>query len=198
MSEEKNNAGVRFGVESVHYAIYNEENDMYDTPKPIPGAAKLTLTPVGSSNTEYLDDMPYETFDTNGGYTISFEGGYITDEMKVDILGYKKDVNGVVYEPTEAKPPYVALLWLFSGSKIEKAGLLYKTKFTRPSEEGNTKTDTVNPDHDSISGAAIGKKIEVGGKAENVVKASCVSSIEKKTVFDNWFKKVYVIGESIA
>lgn len=198
MPDTNKPAGVRFGVKSVHYAILDETAGTYGTPKPIPGAAKLTLSPVGSSNTAYYDDMPYETFDTNGGYNVSFEGAYLTDDMKVDLLGYKKDANGVVYEPTDAKPPYIALLWLFEGSKMDKAGLLYKVKFTRPSEEGNTKTDTVNPDNDTISGAAVGKDIEIGGKKENVVKASCLSTIDKAAVFANWFKKVYTIGETIA
>ena len=40
---------VKYGLKNVHYAVITENNGetTYDTPKPIPGAVNLTLSPRG-------------------------------------------------------------------------------------------------------------------------------------------------------
>ncbi|WP_028263940.1 major tail protein [Atopobium fossor] len=197
MAEDKN-AGVRFGVKNVYYAIYKEDTGVYDTPKPIPGAIKLTLTPEGSESTFYADDVAYASFSTNGGYSVELEDAYITDEMRRDILGEVQDKNKVQIEVADAKPNTIALMWEFSGSKIAKRGLLYKVTFSRATEEGNTKTDSTTPDTNTMSGKAITTKQTISSVKRDVVKASVTDETATKAIFGKWFEKVYLPDSNAA
>ena len=189
---------VRFGVKNVHYAVLNEKTGAYDTPKPIPGAVKLTLTPEGNESTFYADDIPYVSFTTNAGYSISFDDAYITEEMRRDLFGEVQDKNKVQIETSDAKPATVALMWEFDGSKISKRGLLYKTTFSRPSEEGNTKTDSTTPDTHTLSGKAIPSTQTIGSAKRDVVKASVTNEEATANIYNKWFEKVYIPDSTVA
>lgn len=186
------NAGVRFGIKNVHYAVLNEKTNEYGTPKPIPGAVKLTLTPEGNESTFYADDTPYVSFTTNAGYSLSFDGAYITDEMRRDLLGELQDKNKVQIEASDAKPAIVAFMWEFDGTKIAKRGLLYKVTCSRPSEEGNTKTDSTTPDTHTLTGKATPSKQTINNVKRDVVKASVTNEEATAAIFNKWFEKVYI------
>lgn len=194
---EATNTGVRYGISNIHYAILDESTGTHGSYKAIPGAAKLTLTPKGSSNTVYYDNVPFEAFEANGGYDVSLELANVPDEALIDLLGYKKDSNGAIYEPASVKPIYAALAWQFDGSKVLKRGELLKVKFSRPTEEGNTKTDSVNPDNTTLPGAALVHELTINSAKENVVKASATDQGAQHKAFDKWFDKVYLPGSTI-
>ena len=105
MSDSK---GVRFGISNAHYALYTEGADgvlgTYATPVPMKGATALTLTPQGNTWTFYADNIAYETGSSNTGYEVSVTIAVLGDQAKIDLLGYKADSSGVVYEPAEAQP----------------------------------------------------------------------------------------------
>lgn len=197
MAEDKN-TGVRYGISDIHYALLNEDDGTYGNLKAVPGAAKLTLTPKGNSNTVYYDNVPFESFEANGGYDLSLELANLPDDVLVDLLGYKRDINGVIYEPVNVKPVYAAFLWQFDGSKIDKRGELFKVKFARPTEEANTKTDTVNPDNTTLTGSALAHEVTIGSVKESIVKASANNSGEQHKAFDAWFTKVYLPGTTLS
>lgn len=195
MSDSK---GVRYGISNAHYALYTEGTGgaigTYATPVPMPGATTLTLTPQGNTWTFYADDIAYETGSSNTGYELSVTIAVFGDQAKVDLLGYETDDNGVVYEPADAEPKSCAFLWEFGGSKVKKRGLLYNVKFTRPTMTGNTKTDSVDPDTDEITGVAIGRDLTIDNATVNVIKASVTNETATATQFNGWFNAVYVIG----
>lgn len=195
MSDSK---GVRFGISNAHYALYTEGTGgalgTYATPVAMPGATALTLTPQGNTWTFYADDIAYETGSSNTGYEVSLTIAVMGDQAKIDLLGYAADDNGVVYEPANAEPASAALLWEFGGSKVKKRGLLYDVKFTRPTMTGNTKTDSVDPDTDELTGVAIGRDITIGGVVTNVIKASVTNETATASQFADWFEAVYIVG----
>lgn len=195
MSDSK---GVRFGISNAHYALYTEGDNgalgTYATPVPMKGATQLTLTPQGETWTFYADDIAYETGSSNTGYELSITIAVFGDQAKIDLLGYKTDANGVVYEPADAEPASAAFLWEFGGSKVKKRGLLYDVKLNRPTMSGNTKTESVDPDTDEITGVAIGRDLTIGGQTVNVIKASVTDALATKTQFDGWFGSVYIVG----
>lgn len=193
MSDSK---GVRFGVSNVHYALYTEgtgnEAGTYAAPVAMPGCTAITLTPQGNTWTFYADNIAYEAGTSNTGYEVSLTIAVVGDQAKIDLLGFKADSNGVVYEPADNKPGDAALLWEFDGSKVKKRGLLYSVKFARPTESAQTKTESIEPDTDELTGTAIGRDFTIGTKKENVIKASVTDETSTKTQFDGWFSAVYV------
>lgn len=195
MSDSK---GVRFGISNAHYALYTEGVDgalgTYATPVPMKGATQLTLTPQGNTWTLYADDIAYETGSSNTGYELSVTIAVFGDQAKIDLLGYETDENGVVYESAKAEPASAAFLWEFGGSKVRKRGLLYNVKFNRPTETGNTKADSVDPDTDEITGVAIGRDLTINGETVNVIKASVTNETATASQFANWFDAVYIVG----
>lgn len=195
MSDSK---GVRFGVSNVHYAKYTDGTGgaagTYDTPVPMPGCTAITLTPQGSTWTFYADNIAYETGSSNTGYEVSLTIAVVGDQAKVDLLGYAIDSNGVLYESATDEPGDVALLWEFDGSKVKKRGLLYSVKFNRPTTTGNTKTDSVDPDTDEMTGVAIGRDLTIDNATVNVIKASVTNETATATQFNGWFNAVYIVG----
>lgn len=195
MSDSK---GVRYGISNAHYALYTEGTGQaagtYATPVAMPGATQLTLTPQGNTWTFYADNIAYETGSSNTGYEVSVTIAVVGDQAKIDLLGYAADSNGVVYEAADAEPKSCAFLWQFDGSKVKKRGLLYNVKFNRPTETGNTKTDSVDPDTDELTGVAIGRDLTIDNATVNVIKASCTDEVTTKTQFDGWFNAVYIVG----
>lgn len=195
MSDSK---GVRYGISNAHYALYTEGTGgalgTYAKPVPMKGATALTLKPQGNTWTFYADDIAYETGSSNTGYEISLTIAVFGDQAKVDLLGYAADENGVVYEAADAESSSCAFLWEFGGSKVKKRGLLYNVKFNRPTETGNTKTDSIDPDTDEIPGVAIGRDITIGGEVVNVIKASVTNETATAERFADWFDDVYIVG----
>lgn len=195
MSDSK---GVRYGISNAHYALYTDGQGSalgtYATPVAMPGATQLTLTPQGNTWTFYADNIAYETGSSNTGYEVSLTIAVIGDQAKIDLLGYAADSNGVVYEAADSEPKSCAFLWEFDGSKVKKRGLLYNVKFNRPTETGNTKTDSVDPDTDELTGVAIGRDITVGGEVKNIIKASTTNETATASQFADWFDAVYIIG----
>lgn len=195
MSDSK---GVRYGISNAHYALYTEGSGStagtYATPVAMPGATQLTLTPQGETWTFYADNIAYETGSSNTGYEVSLTIAVFGDQAKIDLLGYETDSNGVVYEPADAEPKSCALLWQFDGSKVKKRGLLYNVKFNRPTMTGNTKTESVDPDTDELTGVAIGRDLTINNETVNVIKASVTNETATATQFNGWFSAVYIVG----
>ena len=195
MSDSK---GVRYGISNAHYALYTEGSGStagtYATPVAMPGATQLTLTPQGDTWTFYADNIAYETGSSNTGYEVSLTIAVFGDQAKIDLLGYETDSNGVVYEPADAEPKSCALLWQFDGSKVKKRGLLYNVKFNRPTMTGNTKTESVDPDTDELTGVAIGRDLTINNDTVNVIKASVTNETATATQFNGWFSAVYIVG----
>ena len=62
---------VKFGLKNVHYALLtvSEEGAVsFGAPVPIPGAASMSLSPQGETETFYADDIAYYVSTANNGY----------------------------------------------------------------------------------------------------------------------------------
>ena len=179
---------VRFGIKNAHYAVWNKENSSYDTPVAIPGSVKLSLDAKGNSSTFYADDIAYEQFSTNGGYTGSFQVAVVEDKLLKDLLGYLTTTNGVVVEDAAAKQASFALLFEVEGNEANVRFALFNCKLSRPSTENNTTTDDTTPDTSTLDITCIGRTFE----GHNIVKGHCEMSDTTKSTFDGWFNTVVV------
>lgn len=177
---------VRFGIRNAHYAVFDETSGTYGTPKAIPGAVQLTTEANGNSSNFYADDIVYETFNKNAGYTGSLQIAVAEDELLEDLLGYVKAENGVVYEDANAKQASFALLFEVEGNQKNTRFAFYNCKLSRPSTEANTTTDETTPDTSTLDITMIGR--DMNGK--NVVKGHLEYSEQDADTFNGWFDGV--------
>jgi len=144
---------IKFGLKNVHYAVVTETDGAitYDTPKRIPGAVNLTLDAAGESVQFYADDSVYFEEHTNDGYTGSLEMALIPDEFRVDVLGDELDANGALIENKDAKAKHFALMFEFDGDAKKMRHVLYYVLASRPSISGSTKTNTKEPQTETMN-----------------------------------------------
>ena len=148
---------VKFGLKNVHYAVITETvtngevSITYGIPVAIPGAVNLTLDAAGESVQFYADDSVYFEENTNDGYTGSLEMALIPDEFRVDVLGDELDANDALIENKDAKAKHFALMFEFDGDAKKMRHVLYYVLASRPSVSGSTRTNTKEPQTETMN-----------------------------------------------
>lgn len=192
------NNKVEFGLKNVHYALFDPSTSTYGTPKPWRGAVSLTTEPQGDSSKFFADDVAYYVTDTNSGESGTIEAALATDDVKIDLLGYERDSNGVLFEATDAVKPTFALLFEVSGDANKRRGAFYNCTLKRPSETHNTQGETTEVDTNSFDIDMIGRDITVSGETKNVIKSSVDNAGETHAAYDAWFTQVVEPGATLA
>lgn len=183
---------VRYGLTNVHYAkatIAADGTATYSTPVLWPGAVNLTLDPEGDTSKFYADNIAYAQFAANAGYSGSFESALIPESFKMDIMGWKKDTNGVLYEDTGAHVEHFALLFQFEGDANSTRHVIYNCVAARPNVEGGTTEDSIEAKTETVDITA--GAIKVAALDTTIAKASLDYSEETKTTYNGWFGAVY-------
>lgn len=192
MATESNK--VRYGLSKVHYAIWDEDQKKYGTPKAMPGAVNITFEPQGSQSNFYADNVVYYVSNPTATDSGSLEIADMSDQMMVDLLGYVKDSNGVVREATNAKHPTFALLYQIEGDGNTLRGVRYNVTLNRPTDGAQTTQESVTPNTKTLDYTAAGRDFVIGQNTENILKAHVTDVGETHTTFDNWFTSVYVFA----
>ena len=181
---------VKFGLKKVHYAKATIDESTgtasYGTPVPWPGAVNLALEAQGETTKFRADDINYFVSQGNDGYQGDLESAKIPESFLVDIMGYIKHTDGLVYEDVEAQPSPFALLFEFNGDKNHTRHVLYNCTATRPATASKTTEASITPVTDTvqITTAAIYNSV----LAKNIAKASCA---EDDTPYASFFSAVY-------
>lgn len=179
-STEKNK--VVFGLKNVHvWPILSTD----DTGKPtygavinMPGATEMKGDPEGSSDPFYADDGVYYQGTSNTGYSGSFTFANVPDEFKQQVLGETVDKNGAIIETADAQPKEFAIAFEFKGDKKKTRHLFYRCTATRPSINGKTQEDKVDPQTEELSYTAIPRLDNERVRAK---------VYEGSTAYDEWF-----------
>ncbi|MGE4213775.1 MAG: major tail protein [Anaerotignaceae bacterium] len=175
---------VKFGLKSVHYAVITVGEDgsfTYAAPVAIPGAVNLSLSPLGDKGEFFADDGLYFNTTPNLGYEGNLEVALVTDGFKKDVLGYKEDANGVLFEDAEALPKDFALMFEFKGDKNSVRHALYKVSAARPNIESGTKTASVEVKTETFD-------ITASPDPSGMVKAKAEP---ENAGYDTWYTTVY-------
>lgn len=183
---------VQFNLKNVHYATMKDEGG-YNTPKPVPGAVSLTLTPSGDTSTFYADGLAYYVSATNNGYTGSIEMARFTDEMMQDVYKWLMDESKVLTESALVEVAPIALLFEIDGDKDQSLFVLYNVTLGRPTVNGSTNTQTkdVKTQTADVTAAPL-----ADGKVFARTTHQTASAIKA-----DWFKHVYtgvVAGDAAA
>lgn len=190
---------VRYGLSNVHYAMWDDENKEYGTPKPLAGAVSISFEPQGSQTNFYADNIVYFVTNASATDTGTLEIADITDQAKKDIFGYTQDSTntGLSYEVTNATPKSFALLYQVEGDGNTERGVRYNVTASRLSETHSTTNDTVEPQTYSVNYTAVGRDFTIGNATKNVIKGSCNNSGETHAEYDAWFTKVVCPGAAM-
>jgi phi13 family phage major tail protein len=175
---------IKYGLKNAHYALITNTDGAiaYGTPKPIPGAVSLSLSPKGDKVEFPADDIMYFVASANQGYEGSAEFALLNDVFRKDILGDKEDANGVLFEDSNEIPKEFALLFEFTGDANATRHVLYNVSIARPNIESTTKGTSIEVKTDSFDITAS-PAIDTG-----YVKAKAEAGSAQ---YNTWFDAVY-------
>lgn len=182
---------IKFGLRNVYYAVATiapNGTATYGSPVAFPGAVSLSIDPQGETSPFYADNIVYYTSISNTGYEGDLEMARITDSFRTDVLGEISDDNSVFLEDAGASPIHFALMFQFEGDVKATRHVLYNCVATRPSLSGSTKTESIEPQTETVSLTA--STIYVASLEKDIVKAS-TSETTGSTVYNGWTTAVY-------
>lgn len=175
---------IKYGIKNVYYSKITESGGVvsYGTPKALKGAVSISLEQQGDINKFYADDTVYYQTAVNNGYQGDLVLAMITDDFAKDILNQKEDDNGMLVEENDATINPFALLFEFSGDDKATRHVLYNCTCNRPQVNGSTKTETLEPQTETLTISAV-------AGADGYVKAK---ALEGTTNYATWFTTVPV------
>lgn len=181
---------VKFGIKNCHYAVGTVADNgsiTYDTPVALPGAVSLSLEPQGENTPFYADNIVYYMGSANSGYQGDLELALVPDAFKKDVLGFKEDGNGILYEDAGAEVVHFALTFEFSGDKHARRHVMYNCTATRPTVGSTTNNESKEPQTESITITATSAYIPA--LDADVPKASCNAG---DTQYATWNTTIYI------
>ena len=109
---------VKYNIKNVHIAKVTETvtesgtTYTYGTPKAMPGAKSISLSPEGEVSKFYADGIVYFVSNSNNGYSGDLEMAYIPAWFREEILNEEKDSKGVLIENANSGTSLFALAGL--------------------------------------------------------------------------------------
>ncbi len=185
---------IKYGLKNVYYAIATiaaNGSATYGTPVAFPGAVSLSLDPEGDRSPFYADNIEYWVGQVNNGYSGSLEVARVIDSFKKDVLGYTEDTKHVLYEDANTDAVHFALIFQFEGDQRATRHVMYNCTASRPSTSGNTKSDTIEPQTESLDISA--SSIYVAALDKDVVKAETTPDTSTND-YNSFITAVYVPG----
>lgn len=179
---------IKYGLSKVYVATVSTVSTTgaltYSSPVAVPGAVSLSITAEGDSSSFYADNVKYWTMDVNNGYSGDLEMALIPDAIRQAILGETLDAKGFYVEKSSDKQTEFALLFQFEGDENATRHCLYRCIASRPEVSGSTKTETVEPQTETINITAM-PRIN-----DEVVKARCPYTASTSSSYATWFSAV--------
>ena len=186
------------GLRDLYYALVTQDDaSAYaaGTPAYLAPAVTANLAPAVNTETIYADDGPFENIVSEGATEIEME----VTEIPLQQLA---QITGVVYDPTTGAmldnggtPPEVAL-----GFRAKKSNGSYKYywflkgKFTKPSEEKQSDSDTPNPKMAKLKFTALKTVYQwtMDTTVDGVKRVVVDEDVPGTTVVADWFDNVVV------
>lgn len=144
---------VTFGLKNVKYSKIDIKEGLlsYGPIKSLKGAQEITVDLIGGSTNVYGDDYTLTTFNAYAGNTIALKMTEVTDEFKIDILGYERDENNNLVEVALNKATPFALGYELDGDKHKRRIWFLFCTATPVSFGTKSKTDTVEANSTTLN-----------------------------------------------
>jgi len=151
------------GLENIVYAKVIQDDKtgvQYDEVKPFAPAITAQVETAQESATQYADNGPISVITQTGETTLTLTVDEIPLEVLADILGLELKKGVLIYKQ-DAVPPYIALGFTGNKDNGEKRLVwLTKGRFSIPSDEWNTKTDSPEFQNQEIEGTFIRREFD--------------------------------------
>ena len=151
---------IKYGLKNVHYAVATIADDgsaTYGTPVRIPGAVNLSLEPQGDRDPFYADDVEYFVSISNTGYEGDLGIALVPESFEKDVLKAIEDTKNVLFEEVSPEIVHFALLFQFAADKKNIRHCFYNCTAMRPTVEGETKGENIEPKLSSVQPDFIGE-----------------------------------------
>lgn len=182
---------VKYGLKNVYFAVatINEADGSATYAEPIrwPGAVSLSLDAEGETTKFRADNIDYWVGQSNNGYSGDFESALIPDAFRTAVLGDIIDSNGVLVEDAGAPTVPFALLFQFEGDQNATRHVLYNCTATRPSVEGSTTEEEIEPQTETLELTAV--SVYNAALDKDITKAKV--GADNATTYNAWFNAVY-------
>lgn len=179
---------IRYGLKNLKYAVGYPDTSgamTYGAYKDMKGAKSMALTQVGENVIEYADDIEWFIAALNSGYDGNVVLEEVPESFLIDILGYVKDSNGVLFEDADVQPKEFALAGEFKNAGdatvTGKRFCFFRCIASRPNVEGETKQNNITVAHDTLNIKAMARI------SDGMVKATADSNA---TGYSSWFNAV--------
>ena len=150
---------AKIGLNNLWYAKLTEALDgtpSYDGAKSFGKAITANASISNNSATLYADDALAESDTSFQSGSLSLTTDDDRDTVFADLLGHAIDASGNIIRNVNDVAPYVAIariiVKLVNNVKLYKVELLYKVKFSEPSQEDNTRGESVEFSTPTIEG----------------------------------------------
>lgn len=165
----------------------------YDTPIPLRGAVTASVNPNSSVETDYADNGAFFVTGNRANTEMSLELTNVDPATLALMLGQTR-ANGITVETPLDQAPYFALgfrVWIggtdANGEKIFQYVWYSKGKFSVPESGGNTKADSIEFQHVSLTAQFVPTLYKADGNSGTVC-AHCRSDIDTASaVITSWF-----------
>lgn len=127
----------------------------YGSPRQMPGVISANINPNASTSTLFADDGPYESASTQGDISLELNMAELSLEDQAFLLGHEVE-DGVLVRKGSDSPPTVAVAFrsLKSNGKYRYTTLT-KGKFSLPEQSNQTKSDSIEWNTPTITGAFV-------------------------------------------
>ena len=172
------NKEISYGLSSFYYAVISDTG--YLTPKPLPGAVKINLTPEEYNLTfTGLDCIPRDVESIVYGYKGTVVLAGLTADFYKDVYGYTPVAGGHI-EKVSSAITKCALLYETSGEPVTRH-CYYSCRFGAHEFMAETKGQ-------SVSVATVSVPVIIRANANGDIKR--INFAENTAVYQNWFKGV--------
>ena len=181
---------IKYGLKNVYYAVATIADDgsaTYGNPVRIPGAVNLSLEPQGDRDPFYADDVEYFVSISNTGYEGDLEIALVPESFEKDVLKAIEDTKKVLFEEVSPEIVHFALLFQFAADKKNIRHCFYNCTAMRPTVEGETKGENIEPKTETLSLRAGSVYFESLDK--DIVKAKTKADTDA-TTYEGWFSSV--------
>ena len=149
---------------------------------------EVTITPNYKEGKVYASNVATRNERRVDSYTVSVNADKLPYQVRKELLGRESDANGVQIVKGNQVAPYVACAFALTlDDDSQELWVLYKGKFSEPSQTGHTDSDSTTYQHPTIEGTFVRREYD---NALGAVAATADEGV-METVETNWFTQVY-------
>lgn len=189
----------RIGLDNVVIAKLTSDSDtgvVYDTPIAIKGAVQASVNPNSDVAVDYADNTAFFVTNNRANTEISLEFTNIDPATLALMLGQSR-VNGITVETPQDQAPYFALgfrVWIggldADGNKIYQLFWYAKGKFSVPESGGDTKKESMDFQHTSLTAQFVSTQYSPNGDGVGVLCTHCRTDIDTASATASaWFNQ---------